>query len=939
MTGIPAELNRRLRSTLLRCGPFDSSRALSYLFIDARLSPWRHMLPEAASPTERIQSLIAMLAERQNPQGQNALVLFLQVLRDQMSPGDACRAELANLARDLETQLGEDTELTPVPSAKALETEEIAAEYRASGQLEQAIHYYQESLKFYRESEDKPAETRMLNTIGSLYRDRGDLSQAQKYFEKNLAMARQLGSQSDEANALQNLGGVLRATGDFAKAMSLFTQAEEIWTFLSDRINLATVYTEKGLTLLAREDIQAAKREFQEALHLSIITGNIVQQATLLTNLAIVASQQKEWEKAVALYTEALQIYEQQLSRTPGDFSNIIATLVNLGNIYSNQHQWDEALGTYRRALTFARRSEDPMMEATILSHIANVLVEQEALSEAVQTYEQAMRIYRRLGDGTSFRRLQDNIEAIERLGSRIARVRSFFEAAGFHVDAASKLGTFICRPNTSYWKNRLKPAIYTCVFVDKPLDWEDVLNIHKAAEGLSKDFKQAFVLIDQTVGDHAWVEIHALRAFGFDVMPITSTVLYESRSSDEPFAERMELSKHLKRFLTKSDPYNMRHPIWGQLDFFGRETLSQQLIKQLANGQPVGLFGLRKMGKSSLMRYMQLLMPCPTAWIDLQAGVKDLVHLYERILHAWHKDAQVKFDLDLGLLDVDLNSENPSSDFSKLVKHTLSQLSAQGVEDRLAIFLDEIELLFPPSDASSSTLARYFSLMHTLRGLVQEDGRISLMVAGVDPTINRVNRLGSEKQQNPFYKLLTEVYLPPLTIEDCSQMVRNIGLQVDLSYADDAVLAVSKYSGGHPFLARQLCSLAYKHLNYEPGEIALGAIEKAARQFLFDPEYATFLDDVGLWGEISSVELWGEKIASASQSVLLRLAQCSEPCPESSIIRNEQDDVASFRSALYALRQLHIIESDDEGLKPNYSITFGLFRSWIRQARLGLKE
>jgi hypothetical protein len=382
-----------------------------------------------------------------------------------------------------------------------------------------------------------------------------------------------------------------------------------------------------------------------------------------------------------------------------------------------------------------------------------------------------------------------------------------------------------------------------------------------------------------------------------------------------------------------------MRHPVWDRLNFFGRETLAQQLTGQLTNGQPVGLFGLRKMGKSSLMRYMQSLMPYPTAWIDLQAGVGDLVDLYARILRAWHKDAQVKFDLDLNLLEADLVSEDPSSDFSKLTKRALRQLTAYGLEDRLTIFLDEIEILVPSSDTSSSKLGRYLSFMRTLRGFVQEDGRLSLMVAGVNPKINRVNRLGGEEHQNPFYKLLTEVHLSPLAPQDCVQMVRNIGLQIDLSYTDDAVSDVLQYSGGHPFLARQLCSLAYKHLDYEPGEVSSDIIRKAARQFLFDPEYATFLDDMGLWGEVNSVGLWGERTAAANRILLNRLAQCSKACPESSMIRSQEEDVALLRSALYGLQHIHIIQSNDDISEPTYSITFGLFRSWIRQVQLGLQE
>src|SRR5215472_7426777 len=83
--------------------------------------------------------------------------------------------------------------------------------------------------------------------------------------------------------------------------------------------------------------------------------------------------------------------------------------------------------------------------------------------------------------------------------------------------------------------------------------------------------------------------------------------------------------------------------PIFDVLNFFGREVLARDLIEQMNSGQPIGLFGLRKMGKSSLMRYIQGLMPCPTACLDLQAGT-ELTGLYKRLLHSWHNDATVRF-------------------------------------------------------------------------------------------------------------------------------------------------------------------------------------------------------------------------------------------------------------------------------------------------------
>jgi hypothetical protein len=408
---------------------------------------------------------------------------------------------------------------------------------------------------------------------------------------------------------------------------------------------------------------------------------------------------------------------------------------------------------------------------------------------------------------------------------------------------------------------------------------------------------------------------------------------------ANKPTAERLALQKHLRRFLGKGyDPYNVRDPVSDVLNFFGREALARGLIDDhLIAGQPVGLFGLRKMGKSSLLRYMQRLMPCPTAWLDLQAGV-DLTALYERMLRAWNNDAKARFNIDLSLEDTKLNSDDPSSHFFQRTQDALDKLTAQVPEARLALFLDEIELITPPTNATGPVLERYLSLMRKLRGLVQEDGRVSLMAAGVDPSVTRVNWWDGE--QNPFYKLLQEVYLPPLLEDDCILMIRNIGSQVELSYDATAEELVAQASGGHPFLARQLCSLAYEQRSQHPGKVPLESIEKAADRFLFDPQYATFVNHTGLWGEVSNTKLWGEQTARANQEILIALAESPDPLTESDLIGKL--DTPAHRSAFFALRQLHVIRptrGSPGSSDPQYAITFGLFRSWLRRVQLGLEE
>lgn len=520
-----------------------------------------------------------------------------------------------------------------------------------------------------------------------------------------------------------------------------------------------------------------------------------------------------------------------------------------------------------------------------------------------------------------------------------LSEVQSFLTGAGFKIVATEANG-FVAKPETSLWQQRIVGSVYTHLHIEGPLNGKSVLEIHdlaeKAGEKTQRNITHAFVVVDKQVEDSAWLQIGALRSIQFDVIPVPVTLVAGSHTSQSAIPQGLVLATHLERFIGPGmDPYDVRDPVSDVLNFFGREALARNLVNRLISGRAVGLFGLRKMGKSSLMNYMQSLMPCPTARLDLQAGVTP-VNVFERLLRLWNSDAQLRFGIDLGLRDVELGTANSASEFVKLSQAALNTLASQGKESRLAAFLDEVELITPPIDASREELNVYLSLLRTIRGLVQEIRRFALMVAGVDPSINRINRWGRE--QNPFYQLVQEVYLPPLLSSDCIQMIRNIGQQVELTYTDAAGDFIAEASGGHPFLARQLCSLAYAEQGHKPGEMRLEYLQQAADRFLFDPRYAVYLNDRGLWSESTSAELWDANQSQINEAILRTLAASTDPVPESVLIA--QPDSHAKRSALFSLGQTHFIHlSDkDENADPHFGITFGLFRSWIRRSLLGLE-
>jgi hypothetical protein len=245
-----------------------------------------------------------------------------------------------------------------------------------------------------------------------------------------------------------------------------------------------------------------------------------------------------------------------------------------------------------------------------------------------------------------------------------------------------------------------------------------------------------------------------------------------------------------------------------------------------------------------------------------------------------------------------------------------------------VGLFIDEIEVIVPPEPEGelrpdNETLERYLAFARMLRGLLQETGQLALLAVGVDPRLNHINRWAAE--QNPFYQFFREEYLGPLSRVDCIQMVRNIGQQMGLAYTDDALGYIADLSGGHPFLARQLCSLAVSDLGEDPGgALAFENLNTAAERFVRDPKTASLLNERGMWGEVTNPKLWPQPQIIENQIILTSLSD-TEDLPEEHLLQSGRDPEARERS-LFELKQRHVLNKVVAALR----IQFGLFRNWI---------
>ncbi len=503
------------------------------------------------------------------------------------------------------------------------------------------------------------------------------------------------------------------------------------------------------------------------------------------------------------------------------------------------------------------------------------------------------------------------------------AATHRFFAQAGMALSPVP--GTPFYRATPPEGLGRLlPPKVYLRVLPDDILNSREVRAMRASLQEVDAEAHHLFVVTDRRPSDDGWAQIGTLRMEGFYLLPLDEALIYKGLTARARTILRDEVEERLGG---RYDPYDVRDPVSGAFGFFGREGWVQGLLRRIEAGRPVGLFGLRKMGKSSLLRVLGERATFPVAVVNLQT-METVPQLYRRILRYWSEWLRARG----GLLwePPELPATDPTGAFTEAVLSLLERLETMGYIPRLTVLLDEIEQVVPHPDGSGPDLTAYLTFFRALRGLVDEDGRLSLVVAGLNPAINRINAWGAE--QNPTFSLFQEEVVGPLAPQAATQMMRNLGRQVGLVYAEASLREILTLSGGHPFLARQLGSLLLRMRDYNPGEVQLDEVRQAAERFIYDGETAYHLEQ-NLWRDAGNPTLWGEKQARINHLLLLELARAEQPLSKAHLLDGPQADLR--REALLRLERFHLIHQPEPGI---YALRYGLLRAWLRRRRLGLE-
>lgn len=328
-----------------------------------------------------------------------------------------------------------------------------------------------------------------------------------------------------------------------------------------------------------------------------------------------------------------------------------------------------------------------------------------------------------------------------------------------------------------------------------------------RASSSADKDFA---ILVAADAKAHDFVKDR--KRFAFPILVLLTEDLERGQYRDR------NLRSEIARLMRSTNHFDFSNEIREPADFFGRVDELEALTALAASGQSVGIFGLRRAGKTSLLYQVAHALrkrEIESIYVQLNAMV-DADNLRESIVGELAKLAQEK------RLGVPANSEMINRDGTIRSIANVSRRWIYEVDALLELIGVDIVVLLDETDLANEDAAEFEEseiserrsmnrVLQQLRGLIQirndrGQSRFSFVSAGVAASIyTSAIRFGRDNQ---LFGFASARFLGPMSRDEMRAMVRSLGKRSGLKFdGHDLFNLLFNEYGGHPHLTRQACS------------------------------------------------------------------------------------------------------------------------------------
>lgn len=578
---------------------------------------------------------------------------------------------------------------------------------------------------------------------------------------------------------------------------------------------------------------------YERGMRNSPTTQLILSYAAMEKNRGRKPSAMRVYETGIRIFKDNAKLREDTgiLAASMGDYRRAIGLLNEALALSQSQH-----------------RGEKGVLLALAHTHYALETIQD--LQQAITYYEKARDLF---GKGST------QLPEYDILALNLARIRTqhhrgnltvkFLRQANFEIVRARLLeqitegAEFVVRSDNAEFSESYGLALHLIVRVMfkaqvslSDLDDLDASVKHWSHSGLGDD-QVALIVVSSLPQElqrllSARIEDH--RRSLAAIVPI-------QQSEIEVSADALgALRESLDRWLYRRDLFAGNSPVEGRR-FFGRDKPLADLRESISTSTPTGIFGLRKVGKTSLLKEGQRRaseLGDIVVYVDLlrvPSDVSDCRWLYWRVATELRSEVEklpvfrvARWRLGGEFRDfLDIPSAFPvATAFDADLTNLLTRLrsTALNPKPRVVLLLDEVERLLP-TRLGKSGFEGFFDFFGYFRGVSQENNNFVLVITGANNILSEAAQFGS--RDNPVFNYFKEIYLPLLEPSECSLMIRELGRGMGIRFDQDARDHVYNLTGGHPFFARQLCSFVAARHDDRPLQVTSKMVESIADEYL----------------------------------------------------------------------------------------------------------
>jgi len=418
-----------------------------------------------------------------------------------------------------------------------------------------------------------------------------------------------------------------------------------------------------------------------------------------------------------------------------------------------------------------------------------------------------------------------------------------------------------------------------------------------------------------------------------FIVIPISFIEIQKALMSENSAASSSGLlANYAERYLPGADIFNDKNAIGDTVTFYGRTQLLQRLQEELIRYQGIGLLGIRKSGKTSILRHLQFsLREYPVVDIDLQPyGGKNLYgsEIFNQILTRLFsllrmQDDSLRADLSL---DGSLPAKDSALKFVEKIAVLAAKLNKAKFKSPIICFFDELERIFPPPDASQEKIEEFNAFFGALRQLSQQDKSLAFLIADVHPDFNRTNHwYETNLPTNPVYQFFKEVYIEPFSEDATVTMLAELGVFMGIKFEKELLQKIHQMSGGHPFISRQITSILKKKIG-DCNYLELSSSQKILDVILRDSNDLRSYFKNNIWGDLEKREF----TCAIKAMIILACNDLVKGVSEEKLREKLSNEFSEndCDESLSVLRDSGLIENKDS----THRIIIHLMANWIKR-------